>query len=429
MSRKERRGGAGGEIPTAAGDGGAPMGAAQDGGGPARPGRGLSRRGLLGAGAVLGAGAALSRVAGAPAAPPAAASLATQIPFEGRHQAGILNERPPYAVYAAFDAIAPSRAELADALRTLSLRARRLTAPHDALLGAAGAGPTPDSGVLGGKVPPDSLTVTIGFGASLFERYELPKPAQLTRMPVFPDDSLVEAETHGDVLLQLCAGTPETLLNALRDLMRATRSALAARWKIEGFLPEAERETGAGRNLLGFKDGTSNPTGKDAEELVWLPNGGTIAVVRIIRNRVEFWDRVALPEQELMIGRDKAVGAPLGMAKETDDPQLDRDPKGARIPLDSHIRLARPRTPDTESSRIVRRSYNYSRGLDLSGQLDMGLIFTAFNRDPAKQFAKVQKRLAGEPLVDYIVPTGGGYFYLPPGAIDELDWVGSSLFA
>jgi deferrochelatase/peroxidase EfeB len=248
-------------------------------------------------------------------------------------------------------------------------------------------------------------------------------------MPVFPDDALVAAETHGDVFIQLCAGTQETNLNALRDLMRATRGVLAIRYKIEGFLPEGRRESGAGRNLLGFKDGTSNPTGKDADRLIWAPEGGTYAVLRIIRNRVEFWDRVALSEQELMIGRDKASGAPLGQRRETDDPGYETDPKGDRIPLDAHIRLARPRSPETEEQRIVRRSYNYSRGIDGAGQLDMGLVFVAFNRDPAKQFAKVQERLAGEPLIDYVVPTGGGYFYLPPGASDGQDWVGSTLLA
>ena len=129
-------------------------------------------------------------------------------------------------------------------------------------------------------------------------------------------------------------------------------------------------------------------------------------MLRIIRNRVEFWDRVALSEVELMIGRDKATGAPLGRRQETDDPGYTTDPKGERIPLDAHIRLARPRAPGTEDQRIVRRSYNYSRGIDEAGQLDMGLVFVAFNKDPAKQFAKVQERLAGEPLIDYVVPTG-----------------------
>ena len=131
---------------------------------------------------------------------------------------------------------------------------------------------------------------------------------------------------------------------------------------------------------------------------------------------------------EEALGRDKARGAPLGRQAELDDPDYATDPKGERIPLDAHIRLARPRTPDTEGSRILRRSYNYSRGLDQADQLDMGLVFVAFQRDLERQFEAVQRRLEGEPLVDYVVPTGGGYFFLPAGARDSQDWVGSGLF-
>jgi deferrochelatase/peroxidase EfeB len=400
----------------------------------------IRRRQFLLGGAAIGAGAAVDRLvangpsaAAAPDAPERA--LAARVPFEGPHQSGVLDARPPRAIFAAFDAIADSRDEVAEALRALSERARALTTGYRALLGAPGEGPTPDSGVLGDRVTPDGLTVTIGLGASLFDgRYGLArrKPAGLKAMPVFPDDALVAAETHGDLLLQLCANTDETLLHALRDLMRATRGALGARWKVEGFLPDPSREAGAGRNLLGFKDGTANPDVTDRDlmnQLVWTPEGGTYAAVRIIRNRVEFWDRVSRQEQELMIGRDKSRGAPLGKQGEKDDPGYADDPKGERIPLDAHIRLARPRTPQTEHSRILRRGYNYSRGIDEAGQLDMGLVFVAFQRDLERQFEAVQRRLAGEPLVDYVVPTGGGFFYLPPGARDSQDWVGSALFA
>ncbi|MCW2983550.1 MAG: peroxidase, partial [Conexibacter sp.] len=368
-----------------------------------------------------------------------AAGLAAQrFAFEGAHQAGVLTPRQPYAILVAFDAITGSPAELAEGLRQLSVRSRQLTQGYDALLGAPGDGPTPDSGVLGPRVAPDGLTVTIGLGASLFDgRYGLAarRPAGLKAMPTFPDDALVAAETHGDVLVQLCGNAEDGLLHALRDLMRATRGALAPCWKVEGFLPPTSREAGShlptGRNLLGFKDGTANPDTADAQlmdRLVFDDAGGTYAVVRIIRNRVEFWDRVARSEQELMIGRRKDTGAPLGRRRELDDPGYADDPHGDRIPLDAHVRLARPRTPATEGERILRRGYNYSRGIDAAGQLDMGLVFVAFNRDVAQQFEVVQRRLAGEPLVDYVVPTGGGYFYVPPGARDGEDWVGSGLF-
>jgi len=405
----------------------------------------MKRRAFLGSAAALGAGAAIDRVIGAGGGAAAAqaagapAAAAPPIAFEGAHQAGILTPAPPHAIFAAFDAIAPSRAELATALEAVSDRARRLTKGYDALLGAPGEGPTPDSGILGPRVTPDGLTVTIAFGASLFDsRYGLAahKPRGLKPMTIFPDDALVAEECHGDLLVQLCANSGQTLLNALRDLMRATRGSLAPRWKIEGFLP-VSREPGKPRNLLGFKDGTANPETRDRrlmDALVWARDGepawaagGTYQVVRIIRNRVEFWDRVARSEQELMIGREKSTGAPLGRPKEDDDPDYATDPTGERIPMDAHIRLARPRTAQTESSRILRRGYSYSRGLDMSGQLDMGLVFCCFQADIEKQFEAVQKRLAGEPLVDYVVPTGGGYFFAPPGARDGQDWVGSAL--
>lgn len=109
-----------------------------------------------------------------------------------------------------------------------------------------------------------------------------------------------------------------------------------------------------------------------------------------------------------------------------DVPDYRADPSGATIPLDAHIRLARPRTKASEQSRIMRRGYNYSRGLDEAGQLDMGLVFVSYRRE-LERFAATQKRLAGEPLIDYVVPTGGGYFYCPPAAADPQDWVGSAI--
>jgi deferrochelatase/peroxidase EfeB len=206
----------------------------------------LRRRELLIGGAAAGAGAAIGRIPGvAPATPASAASrvegdLSERVPFEGAHQAGVLTARPRHAIFASFDAIAASPAELGDGLRALSQRARLLSGGYDALLGSPGEGPTPDSGVLGPQISPDALTVTIGFGASLFDRrYGLAsrRPSGLRPMPAFPDDDLDAAECHGDVIVQLCANTEETLLHALRDISRSTRGVLGRAGRSRGSCP------------------------------------------------------------------------------------------------------------------------------------------------------------------------------------------------
>ncbi len=353
-------------------------------------------------------------------------------PFYGVHQSGVITPQPAAALIASFDVLAEDRAALERLFRTLT--------EHIAFLTKGGEAPTldpkypaPDNGLLGPNVFPDNLTVTVAIGASLFDdRYGLQKlrPTRLIAMEQFPNDALEANNCHGDIVLQFCSNTAETNIHALRDIVRHTPDLLGLRWKIDGFLPphtikKLGKETV--RNLLGFKDGTANLDASDAtlmNDIVWAqPNadepswtsGGTYQVVRVIRMFVERWDRDALIDQEQIIGREKASGAPLTYANEHDAPDYAADPKGERVPLTAHIRLANPRTPGTQANRILRRSYNYSRGVTNAGQLDMGLLFVCFQSDLAAGFLTVQSRLNGEKLEEYIKPIGGGYFFVLPG--------------
>jgi deferrochelatase/peroxidase EfeB len=411
---------------------------------------GLVASGFVAGGVAGAAGGYAYRGSGPSADPAAAANLAElegrlpAVPFHGQHQAGIVPEPKAATAVISFNATAETKSELVELFQTVTDRARFLTAggiPPPVGIG----GPFSDSGTLGPTVVPDGLTVTLGVGSSLFDdRYGLASqlPAHLTPMKSFPNDNLDPAQCDGDLVLQLTAGHADVVLHALRDIAKNTRGGMQANWRIDGFASPARPTGTVPRNQLGFMDGISNPSvtsPSQMSELVWVQPGapgepswtagGSYLVVRLIRMFVEFWDRVDIFEQQLMFGRYRDSGYPLDADGIYATPDYAADPEGDIIPLSAHIRVANPRTPQTANSRILRRAWNYDRGLDEVGDLDVGLVFTCYQQDIKRQFEAVQTRLIDEPLVDYISPFGGGYFLALPGVTGSSDYFGRALLA
>lgn len=411
------------------------------------------RRVLLGLGAagaaLAGSGLSCPVMAAAPAQvteAPKSEKTQDRHDYHGQHQAGIVTTRPAAGMVVAFDVLASDREDLERLFRTLDERIRFLMTggPVEQIDPKL---PPVDSGILGPVVTPDNLTITVSVGESLFdERFGLAdvKPKRLSRMVGFPNDALDADQCHGDLSVQFCANTPDSNIHALRDIVKNLPDLLFVRWKQEGSVPaQAPTKPGepeqSARNFLGFRDGSANPDSNDnrlMNALVWVQPGsdepawaahGSYQAVRLIRNFVERWDRTPLQEQESIFGRSKNTGAPMDGQRESDVPDYTRDPQGKVTKLDAHIRLANPRTPESQQNLILRRPFNYSNGVNKNGQLDMGLLFICYQADLEKGFITVQTRLNGEPLEEYLKPVGGGYFFTLPGVTGMQDYIGRSL--
>ncbi len=355
------------------------------------------------------------------------------VPFYGEHQAGIATPAQDRLHFAAFDLVSEDRAELRELLREWSRAAAEMTAGD--MVGDANSvqlAPPDDTGETVGLLP-SRLTVTFGLGPSLFEKGGLglqgSRPAALAAIPPLPADELNEGESGGDICVQACSDDPQVAFHAVRNLARIGRGTVVMRWSQLGFgrTASTSRSQETPRNLMGFKDGTANIKAEDTEAMdrhVWVGRegppwmrGGSYLVSRRIRMLLEIWDRSALADQEETIGRDKYAGAPLGGSDEFEPLDLEAEKNGKpTIPVDAHVRLASASANGGE--RILRRGYSFTDGVDESlGELEAGLFFICFQRDPQRQFVAIQRRLgSSDALNEYIKHVGSAVFAVPPGA-------------
>lgn len=395
---------------------------------------GFTRRALLGtagAGLLVGAGAgvagavALDRTAGGTA--PAGGTLgAGRVPFRAEHQAGILEPPQARAQLAAFD--------LADGVGREGLRTllRRWTAAAERLTAGEPAEEFDNQVAL--DAGPSSLTVTLGFGATLFDKAGLAdrRPAALEPLPAFPGEALDPARGEGDLFVQIGADDALVAVHALRVLQRLAAGTAALRWQSAGFArtPGAAARPVTARNLMGQVDGTNNPKPSEdgfaakvfcqagGDQPGWLA-GGSYLVFRRIRMLLDHWEELPVDRQERVIGRRKSDGSPLNApAGSGEGTPVDLSAQGAdgalAIPSDAHVRVAAPAS--NGGAAMLRRGFSYHDGLLPDGSPDAGLLFLAFQADPRKGFTPVQRKLSrGDGLSRFLRHEASGLYAVPPG--------------
>lgn len=376
-------------------------------------------------------------------------------PFWGKHQGGIATPMQSNTYFIAFDMDdTAKRDDLIKLLRTWTDEAARMCA------GAAHFDPKADpnlpaqeSGATVG-IPASRLTITFGFGATLFEkngqdRYALAKqrPQALVDMPRFAGDQLVPERSGGDLSIQACADDPQVVEYAVRRLVKLASGTASMRWAQMGF-SGGFKPGETGRNQMGFKDGTINVSSKDEKAMnkfvwvgkegpAWMRNGSYM-VIRPIRISLEHWDEMKPSFQEETVGRQKTSGAPIGKKNEFDKLDLDATDKDGNLITteNSHAAMSAPESND--GAQILRRAFSFDNGITKIAErwppwrqlmtFDAGLLFQCYQQDPRTGFIKLFAKMAQiDMLNQFTTHIGGGLFACPPGAKPG-GYIGEELF-
>ena len=428
---------------------------------PTAPTSGLSRRAVLGLGGGLAAvGVAAGFGLGRATAPEPLRRARRPPPARTRsratHQAGIVTPAQDRLYLAAFDLTTTSRDELVELLRRWTTIAARLTQGLSAGPYGPASGPydaPPDDTGEAADLRPAGLTITFGFGRSMFvgtpspdgtpgeDRFGLADrlPGGLVDLPHFAADDLDPARSDGDLVVQACADDPQIAVHAIRNLSRAAFGSATIRWTQLGYGRTSSTSTAqrTPRNLFGFKDGTANVKAEETkalEEHVWVPASAADA-----DDTDSAWltggslpRRAPDPDAHRDVGPHVAAraGEPHRPHQGRGRPAVRAAPSSPSPTSPPRARAARRssrstrtsgwRTPtSTTASGCCAAATTSPTATTRSGRLDAGLFFLAFVRDPRTHFIPMQTSLSSnDALMEYLTHTGSGLFAVPPGIPD-----------
>lgn len=273
---------------------------------------------------------------------------------------------------------------------------------HDALPEISGM-----VGAIGFRDPSKKLSVVTSIGSQAWDRlFAGPRPADLHPFIALDGPRHHAPATAGDLLWHIRAETMDVCFELAGRLMESTAGAVTVVDEVHGF------NYFDNRDLLGFVDGTENPTGATADNATMIGDedpdfaGGCYVHVQRYVHDMSAWRALSVDEQQNVIGRTKF-----------DDIEMDDDVK----PANSHIALNVITDEDGNELKIVRRNMPYGT----VGKGEFGTYFIGYSRTPAVTERMLTNMFLGSPpgntdrILDFSTAVTGGMFFVP--TVDFLD--------
>ncbi|MCB4771497.1 Dyp-type peroxidase [Ancylobacter sp. Lp-2] len=245
------------------------------------------------------------------------------------------------------------------------------------------------------------LSCIVGIGRDLWDRLQPgSRPRELKAFVPVEGAVHKAPSTPGDLLFHIRAERTDLCFEFERLLLDALGAGVTVVDEVAGF-----RYFDA-RDLLGFVDGTANPTGLDlpASALVGDEDagfeGGSYVVVQKYLHDLDAWARIPTPLQEAIIGRTKI-----------DNVEIDDDD----APRKSHKSLATIVDADGNEHDILRDNMPFGR----PGQREFGTYFIGYSRYLWVVEKMLERMYVGDPpgaydrLLDVSTPHTGTTFFAP----------------
>ncbi|MBN8629638.1 MAG: Dyp-type peroxidase [Rhodobacterales bacterium] len=250
------------------------------------------------------------------------------------------------------------------------------------------------------------LSCVTGIGAAAWDRiYGGTRPKELR--PFREIRGVHHAPTTpGDLLFHIRAMRMDLCFELARQIMDQLGPSATVADEVHGFAYFDRRD------LLGFVDGTENPSGGEAVDATLIGGedaafaGGSYVIVQKYLHDLTAWDRLPVEQQERIIGRKKLSDIELSEAEK---------------PSYAHNALTVITDEAGDQVQILRDNMPFG---DV-GKGEFGTYFIGYARSPGRVERMLENMFVGNPpgnydrLLDFSRAVTGTLFFVPSAALLE----------